>query len=249
VAIVKEGEVPPDWPLPDGFDEMARHNLITFKSHQEALSRFSLFELVGHYVNYRKQAGPSVDEMPAEEELRLFAVCVRYPQGLEEHGTLVEVQEGVYEVPVLRFPVRVIVASRLPMRPNNAFLLMFSPNDEHRRYGAENYRVRSGDGSTILLQLFQGLRKEGFNMPYTVEDMRRDGLKTALEIVSIEEVMQAMPVEKRLEGIPVEKRLEGVPAEKRLVGLPVEDQLKALSPEALEALRRRLAPEPPKDTP
>jgi hypothetical protein len=31
------------------------HNLISFKSFQESLDAWSLKELVGHYVNYRKQ--------------------------------------------------------------------------------------------------------------------------------------------------------------------------------------------------
>jgi hypothetical protein len=40
--------------LPDGFDNLATHNLITFKSHREALDDWTLKEMTGHYVNYRK---------------------------------------------------------------------------------------------------------------------------------------------------------------------------------------------------
>ena len=40
--------------LPDGLDNLADHNLITFKSHQETLDDWALKKLTGHYVNYRK---------------------------------------------------------------------------------------------------------------------------------------------------------------------------------------------------
>src|SRR4030088_2965761 len=44
--------------LPDGLDDLAGHNLITFKSHHDALDDWALKELTGHYVNYRKQCTP-----------------------------------------------------------------------------------------------------------------------------------------------------------------------------------------------
>src|SRR5207248_1621899 len=40
--------------LPDGLDDLAAHNLISFKSHREALDGWALHELIGHYVSYRK---------------------------------------------------------------------------------------------------------------------------------------------------------------------------------------------------
>src|SRR5262249_46423243 len=62
---------------PDGFEELAVHNLVSFKSYQEALDGWALNELVGHYVNYRKQASPSMQDLLPETDFRLFAVCVR----------------------------------------------------------------------------------------------------------------------------------------------------------------------------
>jgi hypothetical protein len=40
--------------LPDGFEELAGYNLVTFKSYQEKLSAWTVQELLGHYVNLRK---------------------------------------------------------------------------------------------------------------------------------------------------------------------------------------------------
>src|SRR5262245_55313839 len=68
--------------LPDGLDNLAAHNLISFKSHQEALDDWALKELTGHYVNYRKQVSPSFQDLLPEEAFRLYAICARYPHNL-----------------------------------------------------------------------------------------------------------------------------------------------------------------------
>src|SRR5919205_2002974 len=83
--------------LPDGFEDLAGHNLVSFKSYQEALDGWALNELVGHYVNYRKQVSPSMQDLLPETDFRLFAVSVRYPQGLARQVAMTSVQPGVYE--------------------------------------------------------------------------------------------------------------------------------------------------------
>ena len=42
--------------LPDGLEGLVAHNLITFKSHREALDAWAMKELVGHYVAYRSSS-------------------------------------------------------------------------------------------------------------------------------------------------------------------------------------------------
>ena len=114
VVLIRKGPGPVPRPLPDGFEELAAHNLVTFKSHQEALDDWALKELTGHYVNYRKQVSPSVDELLPEEQFRLFAVCARYPHNLAGQVAWEQV-----------------------------------------RYGAEHYRQRADDTSTLLQRLFE----------------------------------------------------------------------------------------------
>src|SRR3989304_5500090 len=36
--------------VPDGLENLAGYNLLTFKSHQESLNKWSIEELIGHYV-------------------------------------------------------------------------------------------------------------------------------------------------------------------------------------------------------
>src|SRR5687767_9467742 len=68
--------------LPDGMEDLAANNLITFKSRHEALDEWSLCELVSHFVTYRKLASPSTDDLLPPSEFRLIAVSVRSPGGL-----------------------------------------------------------------------------------------------------------------------------------------------------------------------
>src|SRR5215813_12546356 len=44
--------------LPDGLEGLVAQNLITFKSHHEALDIWAMKELVGHYVAFRKLVSP-----------------------------------------------------------------------------------------------------------------------------------------------------------------------------------------------
>ena len=69
LLIRKEAEVL-SCRLPDGFADLARFNLVTFKSAAQKLSLWTLHELVGHYVNLRKQVSPGMDQdelLPAEQ--------------------------------------------------------------------------------------------------------------------------------------------------------------------------------------
>src|SRR5271154_4710657 len=68
VVLIHKGDAPLLCRLPDGFEELAPHNLVTFKSFQETLDGWALNELVGHYVNYRKQASASMQDLLPETD-------------------------------------------------------------------------------------------------------------------------------------------------------------------------------------
>src|SRR5947208_9339915 len=92
VVLIRKGPGALPRRPPDGFEELAAHNLVSFKSYQEALDGWALNELVGHYVNYRKQASPTMQELLPEADFRLFAVCVRFPRALAGQVTLEAIQ-------------------------------------------------------------------------------------------------------------------------------------------------------------
>jgi hypothetical protein len=237
--------------LPDGFEDLTRYTLVTFKSHQDKLSVWTLLELIGHYVNVRKQVSPSMDEdqLLAEEEFRLYAVCVRYPQQLASQVPLERVVEGVYEVQVLTSRIRIVVVNQLPRQENNAMLHLFSTQAELLSYGVEHYRIHSGETSTLLLQLYERYREEEVIVPNPLEEFTRETIDRLLQELPAEkrregltikeclQLLRSQPAGKPLAGLSAEERqrlLEGIPLEKRLEGLTPEERLKGLSDEEIE---------------
>ncbi|MBL8797198.1 MAG: hypothetical protein JNM56_25070 [Planctomycetia bacterium] len=218
-------------PLPDGFEDLGPHNLITFKSHQEALDGWTLNELVGHYVNYRKQAGPSMQELLPETDFRLFAVSVRYPQGLARHIELLPVRAGVYDIRHFTGTLRLVVVRELPQHENNALLHLFSARTDLVKYGKEHYRLRSAETTTLLLQLFRQYELEATLMADALAEFARQ---------TIAQFLRELPLEERLKGLSPEERLRGLPPEERLRALTSDELLAALSPEARAEFVRRI---------
>jgi hypothetical protein len=220
VLIRKEGAIL-TCRLPDGFEDLAAHNLISFKSYQEPLDGWALNELVGHYVNYRKQVSPSMQDLLPESEFRLYAVTVRFPANLGRRGELRQIQSGVHEVSHFTGPVRVVVVHELPREDHNALLHLFSANQDLFRFGAEHYRPRSEETSTLFYRLFQRYEWEGKIMP---------GLPKEFVQKVIEEILRETPPEERVKGLSPEQRMKG---------LSPDELLAALTPEMREALERQ----------
>jgi hypothetical protein len=192
VVILRRGKGRFAGRLPDGLDDLADHNLITFKSHHEALDDWALKELTGHYVNYRKQASPEQAPLLPETDFRLYAVCSRYPHNLAAGVALEEVRQGVYQCRRGTDVIRVIVARQLLAAEHNAPLQLFSASADQVAYGASHYRRRSGQTSTLLEQLLKGYKGEGVAMPYTMEDFKHDYLKENLKELTPEELREAL---------------------------------------------------------
>jgi hypothetical protein len=238
VVVVRKGAGRLPRQLPDGF-ELAVHNLITFKSYQQALDREALTELIGHFVHYRKQASPSRQKLLPETDFRLFAVCARFPQQLARETALAQLAEGVYELRSWTQPIRIIVASALPKTAQNAMLHVFSDREELIRYGREHYRPYSKEASSLLYKLLQ-LYEEDPDMSEKLKEFVRQTIKEVAANMTLEERLEGLSAEERLKGLPAEDRLKGLPAEDRLKGLSIEEMLRALSPEEREALVRQL---------
>lgn len=194
--------------FPDGLEGLVTHNLITFKSHHEALDTWAMKELVGHYVAYRKLVSPSPSDLLSEEHFRLYAVCARFPQKLSGQVPWQERQPGVYDCLWGNDRVRVVVAGELPRQKQNAPLHVFSASPDLVNYGGEVYQPRSEDSSGLLLELFEKLREEGLAVAYTMADFRRDFMREHLPKLTPQEqqdVLQALPPEARLAGLSEEQ--------------------------------------------
>jgi hypothetical protein len=271
VVIVRRGRGRFTRQLPDGLDGLAEHNLITFKSHREALDDWALRELVGHYVAYRKLVSPSPSELLPEGHFRLYAVAARFPHNLSGQVPWQERQAGVYDCRWGLDVVRVVVAGQLPRQAHNAPLHLFSASPDLVGFGQGAYRRRSETTSLLLRQLFEKTRGEGLVMSYTMEDFKRQFFKEhfarltpqerrevlkSLPPEEQEEVLQALPPERRrevlkslppeeqqavLQALPPEARLAGLPPEARLAGLPPEARLAGLSAQQIREYLEQLS--------
>jgi hypothetical protein len=193
--------------LPDGLEDLTDHNLITFKSHHEALDAWAMKELIGHYVAYRKLVSPSPSALVPEDRFRLYAVCARFPHNLSGQVPWQERQAGVYDCRWGTDVIRVVVAGELSREEHNAPLHLFSASPELVGFAGGNYRQHSEFTSSLLDQLFVRFQREGLAMSYTLEDFKRDYIKEHLPELPPEERQQV------LESLPLEERLAGLSAE------------------------------------
>ncbi len=234
VVIVRRGRGRFSGRLPDGLEGLLAHNLITFKSHREALDTWAMKELVGHYVAYRKLVSRSPSDLIAEDQFRLYAVTARYPQNLSAQVPWQRVQQGVYDCQWGADTIRVIVAGELSREPHNAPLHLFSASPDLVGFGGRSYQRHSPNTSHLLIQLFKGLHAEGFPMPYTMEDFRRQFFKDRFSELTPEEqedVIKSLPPDVRENVI------------KSLLRKARKDVIKSLPPEELEDVIKSRPPE------
>jgi hypothetical protein len=214
--------------LPDGLEELRPHNLVSFKSHHEALNARAMKELIGADVAYRKLVSPRPSEPLPDDQFGLYAVAARFPHNLSGQVPWQQRQAGVYDCQWGTDTIRVVVASELPREPHNAPLHLFSAAPELVSFGQSAYRRRSENTSALLRQLFEALQGEGFSMTYTMKDFQRDYAKKHFHQLTSKEQREALellsPEQRRefLQSLPLEERLEGLSAEERLAGLSEE---------------------------
>lgn len=218
VVVIRRGEGTFDRRLPDGLEELSDHNLVTFKSHQTQLSSWALNELLGHYVNYRKQVSNSPKEwdLLPEAQFRLFAVSGRFPRALHRDYPLTEILPGVYQVQWGDQTIRIIVAGELNEEQHNAMIHLFSVNQQRLQYAVEEYRQFSPQSSTLIQQLLQQLGREGITLPYTMEDFLRESKEKLIKELTPEErqrIVQELPPEEILKQVSHQDLLKGMSLE------------------------------------
>ena len=231
VVILRKGLGEIAEALPDGLENLAEHNLLSYKSFREGLTSWSIDELLGHFVNYRKQVSPRRQRLLPMEQFRLYAISTREPAKLRSEVKLEKVQPGVYETLWGTHRVRILVLSEMPEAPQNAVWEMFSAVPARVAAGAKRYRPHTEDISTVMNGLFERYQAEGVVMSYTWDDFRRDYAREHLHQLTPEE---------RTEGLSPEERLRGLSVAEVLRSLPPEERLRGLSAEEIQAYLREL---------
>ena len=218
--------------LPDGLENLRPHNLLTYKSQHEALDAWTLDELIGHYVNYRKLRLDPEGQRHRQDAFGLYAVATRFPSGLvRKHPLTPTAWEGVYELPWGGHQVRLIVLNTIAKHPRNAPWELFASEQDRLRQGLIHYRARypnphRGGHGELLERLYLIHHQENPDMAYTMEDFLRE---------THELVLANMTPEERLKGLDPEEVLQRYDPEERLKGLDPEERLKGLDPTTIEA--------------
>jgi len=236
----KEGKLPEE--LPDGFENMAEHNLISYKSLHEAFDDWAADELVGYFVNYRKQVSPSLNDLLPKEHFRLYAVCTRFPRKLEKEAALTQVNGGVYDLLWGIRNIRLIVTSGISEEKRNAVWLIFSAIRERTLYGFFNYRGKLHEMNAAMSRLLKKYKTEGIiEMGYTIEDFRKGiMIEEALDYMTPDDVFKKFSPDDLLKKIPAQERLKGLSTDEIFRAIPVEERLKGLPPEEIRAYLKSL---------
>jgi hypothetical protein len=222
-------------PLPDGLEGMKKHNLLTFKSIREPLDDWTLKELTGHYVNYRKQISPSFNDLYPEDRFQLYGITARYPKKLfSQQVELTKIQDGVYDIQRGSDNIRLIVLNEIPHAQHNAIWHLFSGIPGEVEFAARQYRGKTQEISTVLNTLFDNYNLEGIPVSYTMKDFQRDYVKSHLGLLSPDEVLDRFSPDEVLQRFSPDDRLKGISPDDRLKGLSPDDRLKGISPEEIE---------------
>jgi hypothetical protein len=228
--------------LPDGLEGLRAHNLLTYKSHHEALDGWALDELIGHYVNYRKLLSPK-DRLLPEGQFQLYAVGARAPRGLAKPRPLTPTAwPGVFDLAWGAHAVRLIVLGQIAEQPRNAAWELFSRQQDRIRHGAEHYPHRHRGAWELLRQLYVTYALEEPDMAYSMEEFIRDAHQQFLHGLTPDErraLLEQLSPEERLRGLDPEERLRGLDPEERLRGLDPEERLRGLDPEQIKAYLKK----------
>ena len=205
VVILRKGPGEIFKPLPDGLDNLAEHNLLTYKSLREPLDASAIDELLGHLVNYRKQVSPPRQPLLPIEQFRMYGISTRAPRKLQKEVKLEERQPGVYEAVWGTHRVRIVVLSEIPVAPQNALWEIYSADPDKVMAGRQQYRPHTEDMSTLMKELFEQYKLEGIRMSYTWVDYRRDLARENLHELTPEERLVGLSPEERLRGLSLDE--------------------------------------------
>ncbi len=217
--------------LPDGLDNLKAHNLLSYKSLHEPLDDWAIKELVGHYVNYRKQVSPSLHQLLPESQFQLYGISTRFPKKLAQQILLQSLSPGVYEIIIGADTIRIIVLSEIPEGERNAIWRLFSAKKEAVIAARDQYHIHQTDMSTLVQQLFENYQQESIDMTYTVQDFQKDYVRDHLSLLSPDE---------RLRDLSPDVVLKQYSPDQRLKDLSPDEILGNLSPENLKILMEKL---------
>jgi len=218
VVVIKKESGEFQSTLPDGLENLTTHNLLSYKSMRESFDSWAIHELIGHYVNYRKQL---CKELLPESEFNLYAISTRFPTNLAKQIQLTKLKPGVYEINLL-CKIRLIVLSQIHQEEYNAVWHLFSSKLNKIKYGAKQYHPKRNLSSSVNL-LYEYYNTEGLIMAYTIEQFQKDVAKEHLHFLTVNERLQGLTANEVLTQFSAGEVLKQFSASEVLKQLPIEE--------------------------
>jgi len=224
VVILHKGKGEYQGILADGLDNLSAHNLLSYKSMQESFDSWAVYELIGHYVNYRKQFSKPL--LP-ESDFSLYAISTLFPQKLTKEFPITELKPGVYQFNAFK-NIRLIVLKHIAQVEHNAVWHLFSDNLDKIKFGIDRYHSKMSM-SGIVNELYKNYQLKELLMAYTIDDFNKEVAEKYLHLLSIDEILERISADKILDKIPTDKILDKMPTDKILDKIPTDKMLDKLS--------------------
>ena len=218
--------------LCDGFDNLAKYNLISYKSMHESFNDFAVEELYGYYISYRKLTEQKAPKLP-KTDYRLYGIATKKPEKLLRTVRYKQIQPGVYDLLTGLKPIRLVVLNTLEQKQSNAILNLFSDRREQFTYGyrhidQQKFNTRDTPVVNKIIELY---KLEGVTMPYTEEQFLEDYKRS---------IFSRMLPHERLEGLRPEEVLASFKPEEILGNFKPRERLQGLKPDQLKELKQYL---------
>lgn len=226
--------------LPDGFEPLSTYTLISFKSHQDIVNDFALRELIAHGIGYQKYQETLQKEPFAPKSLTLVMISARYPRALAQKLPFTKLGHGIYSISYGLTPIRLLVTSRMRLVPHNAPLLAVSAEARRIAYAASVLSEETDIARGMLSRALKQYKLEGLDMPYTLEDAKRELIDFYVSEATPEQRLKGLAPEELSKRLSPEQRLKGLAPEQRLKGLPPDQRLQGLTQQQLLELAQQL---------
>lgn len=192
--------------LCDGFDNLTKYNLISYKSLHESFNDFAAEELYSYYISYRKLTEQKATKL-TKADYQLYGISTRQPEKLLQAVNHKQIKPGVYDLNTGLKPIRLLVLSALEQKESNAILHLFSNKTEKLKYGYEHLDKTTFNANylPVIDKILKLYKLEGLPMPYTEEQFLADCRRDMLSNMTPQERLQGLRPQERLEGLRPEE--------------------------------------------
>jgi septum formation topological specificity factor MinE len=123
----------------------------------------------------------------------------------------------------------VIVLKQTNEEVHNALWQIFSGTRERFFFGQRHYQWHKDGVNSIINKICKAYQAEGIDMPYTMEDFKREVRDEILDTTPPDELAKRLSTRDKLRGLTAKDRLQGLTAKDRLQGLTAKDRLQGLT--------------------